>query len=65
MHGNEAGEINYETRHKVNNEWIYEDRRHQLQHGDFLSFWIYVQHDNSEYRLVNQRYSYPGLNIKS
>lgn len=57
----EQGDFNGETRTKSNGGWwVFETRRNQLQTGDVLNFWIYVQHNNFGYHLENQRYVYPG-----
>lgn len=60
IRGSENGDFHGEARVKSNGWWTYEDNRYQLQRGDVLNFWIYVQHDHFGYRLENQRYVYPG-----
>lgn len=61
LSGDESGDFNYETRERSNGEWVYENHRAHLRHGDVLYFWIYVQHDHFGYRLDSQRYVYPGI----
>lgn len=60
IRGNEVGDYNGETRTKTRNEWVFENTRYQLQRGDVLNFWIYVQNNDFGYRLENQRYVYPS-----
>lgn len=60
IRANEIGDFHGETRIKSQGVWSYETTRYQLQRGDVLHFWIYVQHENFGYKLENQRYVYPG-----
>lgn len=61
LRGNELGDFSADTRIKNNNnEWAFETTRYNLQPGDILNFWVYVQHNNFGYRLENQNYVYPS-----
>lgn len=60
IRASEVGDFHGETRIKSQGMWTFETNRYQLQRGDVLHFWIYVQHDNFGYKLENQRYVYPG-----
>lgn len=55
----ENGQFSGDTRQAERNEWAYETTRYQLQPGDILYFWLYVQHDSLGYVLSNQRLVYP------
>lgn len=60
IHPEEVGDFSGQARSKSNGWWSYENTQYQLQRGDVLHFWVYVQHGNFGYRLDNQRYVYPG-----
>lgn len=60
IRANEYGDFHGETRTKSNGWWTYENHHYQLQQGDVLNFWLYVQHGSFGYRLENLRYNYPG-----
>lgn len=60
LRANEVGDFYGDTRNSYENEWSFETTRYQLQPGDVLNFWIYVQHNNFGYRLENQRFVYPS-----
>lgn len=61
IRANEEGDFHGQTRTKSNGQWSYETTRYQLQRGDVLNFWLYVQHDNFGYKLEDLRFVYPGM----
>ena len=61
IRANEEGEFHGQTNVKSNGQWSYENKRYQLQRGDVLNFWLYVQHNDFGYKLEDLRFVYPGM----
>lgn len=63
IRANEEGDFHGQTRTKANGLWSFTTTRYQLQRGDVLNFWLYVQHDNFGYKLEDLRFVYPGMSV--